>query len=274
MSLLCPVCKKESKLALRCTEVDLYRCPSCDHCFSDIDSIEVHEKYDPDDYNEKHRNFFEHPDLQLYKEILKCITDYKKDASIIDIGCGKGSFLKYIHEKNPRFSLTGLDLAFVHKADGINFIQGDVLTTQFSNRFDVVACIAIIEHLPDIQIFMNRITELCKPGGLIIIGTVNERSIVFEVARRLFPMGLRSPCDRLYEKHHLNHFNFTSVNCLLKNNNLSMLKTIYHNNPMSSVDFPESSFLMTGIFRIFLRVMFLLCRLTKRTILQTIICKS
>ena len=190
------------------------------------------------------------------------------------MGCGRGEFLKFLR-KNAQLSLTGIDLANKPEADGIDFLRGDVLTAPFDEQFDVVTCIEVIEHLPDIQRFMSRMNKLCKPGGLVIIGTINDRSIVYDIARLLFYFGFKSPCERLYDKHHLNHFNLASLKYFVNKNNYSIIKTIFHNNPIVSVDFPNNNApkWMICIFRIFLRIMFFLSILSKRTILQTIICK-
>lgn len=275
MPFLCPVCGEKSRLELHCKEVDLYRCPGCDHCFSDYDSIIDHENYGQDYFEERHRNFFKYPDLRLYGEIASYISAFKVNASVIDLGCGKGEFLKFLRKKNTQLSLTGIDLACQPEADGIDFLRGDVLTTPFDEQFDIVICIEVIEHVLDIQRFMSCINKLCKPGGLVIIGTINDRSIIYKIARLLFCFGFKSPCERLYDKHHLNHFNLASLKYFVNKNNYSIIKIIFHNNPIVSVDFPDNNApkWMIGIFRIFLRVIFFLSILSKRTTFQTIICK-
>jgi hypothetical protein len=104
MALGCPVCSTISIFERRTPEVDLWRCPSCGHCFSDINSIKALEEYSPEYYEVTHRNFFKNPNLTLFKTISQFIMQNKPNSSLIDVGCGNGNFLKFIHKKNRQFN--------------------------------------------------------------------------------------------------------------------------------------------------------------------------
>jgi 2-polyprenyl-3-methyl-5-hydroxy-6-metoxy-1,4-benzoquinol methylase len=269
----CSVCEATSLLERRIPDAALYRCPSCGHCFSALDSIHNFEEYDIEYYEEMHKRWFTHPNYSLFKYIESFMREINL-SSVIDVGCGKGDFLKYIKKSHPKLSATGVDLSPPPASDEIDFVQGDVFEIDLNQKFGLVVSLATIEHIHDIHHFMRRLKDLSDINGYIIIMTVNEKGMLYEVARQLYRIGYRSPCERLYSKHHLNHFNVSSLARLLTMQKLSIVDTHYHEVPLRSVDIPASS----KATQLFLRAMvwgiFGLGRLADRTSFQTVICRK
>jgi len=274
MSLRCPVCDSESIFERRTASIDLRRCPICDHCFSTVSTIGEPEDYSPEYLEIEHRNWFQNPNVALFETIGQTVARYKPKASLIDVGCGNGAFLKYLQMYDQELSLTGIDLAPNQPVEGITFIQGDALASDFDRQYDFVVSLAVIEHVIDIQMFIRRLYSLCAPGGFVIVMTLNDRSILYGVARLLHNLGYKTPCERLYSKHHLNHFNTSSLRRLVQMNNLSVVKTLLHNVPLAAVDFTASSRLARSILLTGVWGTFILGRLTGRTYLQTVICRK
>jgi 2-polyprenyl-3-methyl-5-hydroxy-6-metoxy-1,4-benzoquinol methylase len=273
MELPCSVCEATSFLERRIPDAALYRCPSCDHCFSALDSIDNFEEYATEYYEEIHKRWFTNPNYSLFKYIESFMREMNL-SSVIDVGCGKGDFLKYIKKSHPKLSATGVDLSLPPASDEIDFVQGDVFEIDLDQKFDLVVSLATIEHIQDIHHFMRRLKDLSDINGYIIIMTVNEKGMLYKVARQLYRIGYRSPCERLYSKHHLNHFNVSSLARLLTLHKLSIVDTHYHEVPLRSVDIPVSS----KATQLFLRVMvwgiFSLGRLADRTSFHTVICRK
>lgn len=273
-TMFCPVCNASSYFLLRHPDTELYRCPQCDHCFADINTIDVPEEYGSEYYEITHRNWFNNSNKALYKAICNYITEFNNCASVIDVGCGKANFLKFLHTETPRLSLVGIDLSYNEPTEGIELLQGDIFTADVKKQFDVVTSLAVIEHIHEVRTFIQKTNDLCVPGGLIIIMTLNERSILYELSRLLNKIGFKAPFVRLYNKHHVNHFNISSLRKLVKENNLSVIKTLHHNTELAAVDFSSSNTLAATVFRIGVWITFMIGILTKRTYLQTIICKK
>jgi 2-polyprenyl-3-methyl-5-hydroxy-6-metoxy-1,4-benzoquinol methylase len=270
----CTVCNTPSPLAWRHPEADLYRCPACDHCFSDAASIVEQEQYGPKYYEESHRNWFDHPNVRLFDKLHTFISGYKSPVSVIDVGCGRGDLLKFLHERSPDWDLTGVDISSCPEAAGIEFHRGNAFEIDFGRRFDVVISLAVIEHVADVHTFVRKLHELCVPGGLVILLTVNDRSLTYGTARTLNRLGLSSPFNRLYSKHHVNHFNFHSLHRLLTAENLEVLKTIRHHSPLAAIDVPAKDALTATVLRSCAWGLFQVERLTGRTILQTVLCRT
>ena len=269
----CTVCHEASRLIAARQEGNLYRCGACDHCFSGLETMRETEQYGAEYYDDKHRAWFENPNTKLFDYILEQIRRVKADAAVLDVGAGRGDFLKYLRAKDSRLSLTGVDLSPIAPAEGITFLRGDALEMMLARRFDAVVSLAVIEHVLDAHKFARGLSELCEPGGIVIVMTLNDRSLLYAAARLMRGLGFDGPFNRLYEKHHINHFNVSSLRRLLEANQLRQKETHYHNIPMAAVDMPAASALTTVVFRAGVWGTFMLGSLLKRTYLQTVVCR-
>ena len=271
-ALLCTVCAAGSPLMLSRPEGSLYRCPACDHCFTDPNSVPEPEDYGADYYDVKHRNWFENPNIALFTFIQNQIKKLKPEAAVLDVGCGRGDFLKFLRGRDRALKLTGIDFTTNQPADGITFIKGDALTHAFGQKFDAVITLAVIEHVADIHSFVKGLRALCANGGVVAIMTVNDRSVLYGVARLIHWFGLKGPFNRLYEKHHLNHFNLQSLRRLVEMHGLRVTTLHCHDIPLTAVDFEANSKLSGLVMRVGVCGIFTLGKLLGRTYLQTLVC--
>jgi len=82
------------------------------------------------------------------------MTDPAKN--ILDVGCGKNKYPGSIGlDYNPR---TGADV--IHDLTDIPYPFAD-------NEFDMVVARHVVEHLPDVVVFVEEIFRITKPGGTI-----------------------------------------------------------------------------------------------------------
>ena len=274
-TLACPVCASDSRFEAGFLDVYLYRCPVCDHCFTDPRRISTPESYGPEYFQ---KNWFANPNLTLFEELRKAIVRHTPNASVLDVGCGNGDFLKFLRAREPSLVLTGIDLSPNLPVEGINFIQGSALTHSISQCFDVVVNLAVIEHIPDVRQFANRLVDSCKTGGLVVTTTVNEHSLLYDTARLLNRVGYRTPFEQLYSRHHFNHFNIRSLQRLFDIAGLSTVGLIRHELPMAAVDFDASRAVPRNLSRNLLLMgvggIFLLGRISGRTCLQTLLSRK
>ncbi|MFH1540238.1 MAG: class I SAM-dependent methyltransferase [Elusimicrobiota bacterium] len=277
MAIQCPICRDNSKTILMESRLNIYRCNSCLHTFTDIPK-ERQEKYDDDYFLKTHKAWFNNPNYELFKFIHKKLLKLlvKEDACLLDIGCGKGDFLKYILEKNSRAKLFGIDLVF-NQHPGIHFIKGsfyDLKKEDFGTGINVICGLAVIEHVDDPHLFVQKLNSLLELGGLLFIMTVNNNSLIYRIARFLNRVGMHAAYDRLYSFHHLQHFTNQSLNTLLRMNGFEILLHKNHNYPMKAVDVPESNFLIEKVYKLFVWLIFLLSSVFGCGIYQTIICRK
>lgn len=106
-----------------------------------------------------------------------------RDLSLTDIGCGGG----LVAEPFARlgFDVTGMDAseeniatAKDHAASSglqINYCVGAPEDTEFGEHsFDVVVALEVVEHVSDIETFVNSLTTKVKPGGILVMSTLNR----------------------------------------------------------------------------------------------------
>jgi SAM-dependent methyltransferase len=270
VQLPCPVCGTAAPRENVIGDVVLHRCPRCDHCFTDVASLEYLGEYDKA-WEAQHPNWFEHPNISLFDFVAETIERHKRDASVIDIGSGRGELLSYLRDRSPSFSLTGLDVALLPEVDGVEMVRADIASADLGDRrWDVAVSLATIEHLADVRSFAARLRSVVRPGGLAIVATNNERSIPYDAARALRRVGYDAPFERLYDRHHLNHFNTRSLRTLMERCGLRPLALRRHNIPLAAVDMPkESALLKAGVWGTFT-----LGRLTGRTFFQTLVLEN
>lgn len=104
--------------------------------------------------------------------------------SVIDIGCGGGILAEALAQKGAK--VTGLDMvqasldvAKLHRFE--SGIEVDyVLSTaedwakEHEHQYDVVACLEMLEHVPDPASIVKACARMVKPGGKVIFSTLNR----------------------------------------------------------------------------------------------------
>ncbi len=270
MPINCPICHASASLMGKHPDADIYRCKSCTHAFSDIASMPKQEEYGADYFDDTHRRWFEHPNTQLFDRVAAYIP---QGGSVLDVGCGRGDFLRHVHRMRPDAKLTGIDFA-PNQHESIRFLQGDVITLDISQRFDVVVSLSVIEHVPDCVAFARRMVELTKQGGSMIVNTPNEASILYGMGRAGLSFGVSLAFNRLYSRHHLHHFTPTSLRRLLESSGLTVSKHLMHNAPVKAMDLPVRNAAADAVLRAGVWAVFAAGSITSKTYLQTIVCSA
>ena len=249
---------------------DLYRCVTCTHCFSDPNLTDLPE-YSPEYFEIEHERWFANPNVGLFSAIA---ANLPQGASVLDAGCGRGDFLRFVRSIRPDLTLTGIDLSPNQDVPGIRFLQGDFLQTTLDRQFDAVVSLQVIEHVPDIRGFVDRLRSLVKPTGTVTVSTVNESSLLYGLARTGNRVGVPLAFNRLYSRQHLHHFTTKSLRTLLERAGLAVESSMTHNAPLAAIDIPVNSRVADAILR---SGMWLVCKAgdaTGSAYLQTVTCRN
>jgi 2-polyprenyl-3-methyl-5-hydroxy-6-metoxy-1,4-benzoquinol methylase len=245
-------------------ESAVYRCVSCTHAFS---VPREHETYEDDYYEVEHRRWFEHPNTALFDHIAEAIPH---SSTVLDAGCGKGDFLRHTHAQRPDLKLTGVDLAANENADGIRYLRGDIMTLD-PGEFDAVVSLAVIEHIPEVVGFVQRLHSFVRPGGVVITMTVNESSLLYRLARAGRPVAPIA-FNRLYSAHHVHHFTRRSLEKLLRSHDLTIERSWTHNMPLAAIDIPTDG-LAGAVLRVGMGGVRLVGAWTGTAYLQTVVAR-
>lgn len=111
--------------------------------------------------------------------------------SVLDIGCGGGLISEPLARLGAR--VTGIEpkeanirAAMAHAAPqglGIDYRVATVEDLAAAGEtFDCVVCLEVVEHVPDVAAFLVTCAALVRPGGLMILSTLNRTLKSFALA--------------------------------------------------------------------------------------------
>ncbi|QOC90002.1 methyltransferase domain-containing protein [Micromonospora craniellae] len=132
----------------------------------------------------------------------------RPDALLVDLGCGAGLLAPHLAGKGYRH--VGVDLTrsalAQAAAHGVTVVNGDATAVPLAGGCaDVVAAGELLEHVPDWRAVVAQACRLLRPGGLLVLDTLNDtalcRLVAVRIAERLptVPRGIHDP--RLFVDH-------------------------------------------------------------------------
>ena len=105
-------------------------------------------------------------------EIVK--NEIPAKSNILDFGCGPGIYMKMFADN---YSVVGIDVSpeMISQAKNLvpsgKFYLGNFLFTDFSEKFNMIYSISVLEYIPvsKINIFFKRLSSLLEKDGIIFI---------------------------------------------------------------------------------------------------------
>ena len=95
-------------------------------------------------------------------------------GSILDVGCYSGNFLAGLPEKFKKYGIEPSDSASrIAAAKGIEVLGKTLAEMDSDMVFDVVVSIDVVEHVLDVEEFLDQALAHVKENGLLIISTGN-----------------------------------------------------------------------------------------------------
>jgi 2-polyprenyl-3-methyl-5-hydroxy-6-metoxy-1,4-benzoquinol methylase len=268
----CPICQGLARYEYMHIDGIIYRCKRCSHSFYDV-SLVKKEKYAAGYFRKIHKNWFKNPNIQLFKQIDEIIR-LNEGKKVLDVGCGNGDLLIYLQKQNPELALFGIDRAMKKGVKGITVFRQDVERVKIKHKMDVVISLAVIEHVRNPLLFLKKLKEFTRKNGKIIIMTLNEDSLIYQIARRLKLFGVGFAFERLYQSHHLNHFSRLSLRKTLNKAGFEIESSHLHNFPAAAVDFDSKGALSDFLLKQIILLLFLAGHILRRPFLQTIVCRN
>lgn len=105
-------------------------------------------------------------------------------ATVLDVGCGGGLASEALARRGAQVTAIDaspemLKTAQLHAAEsGVDIdyqhTHAESLAAMHAEQFDLVTCFEMIEHVPDPQATLAALATLVRPGGHLIVSTINR----------------------------------------------------------------------------------------------------
>ncbi len=166
------------------------KCEECNFLFTNPrpEDKELTKYYKSDEYlshNKKTNTVFSF----IYNTIRKISVRNKfnlikkldnKNKCILDFGCGSGEFLSYCSNKS--WKATGVEpdedaRNIAGRQKGVNVFESlDELVNNNDRKYDIITLWHVIEHVPELDIIIDRLKNILKCDGFLIIALPNPMS--------------------------------------------------------------------------------------------------
>ncbi len=119
--------------------------------------------------------------------ILKNLKQDIKSKRVLDIGCGGGILCEPL--ARLKANVTGIDEnkaainiakrhAEINKLN-ISYLNTSIDEAKFEEKFDIITCMEVIEHVKDLKSLLIGIRNNLKPNGLFVGSTINKTLISY-----------------------------------------------------------------------------------------------
>jgi 2-polyprenyl-3-methyl-5-hydroxy-6-metoxy-1,4-benzoquinol methylase len=148
----------------------------------------------------------------------KLIKKYKALGSILDYGCGTGSFLLYMKEHNWQIAGVEPSEAANRNARLNTHIEIAHNLQEVNNKFDIITLWHVLEHVHSLNETLIELRNHLEHNGILIVAVPNHKS---HDAKKygVFWAGLDVP-------RHLWHFSNDTMKMLLENNGFKLIDTV------------------------------------------------
>lgn len=113
--------------------------------------------------------------LQHYLDVIGARLQVSQPR-LLDVGCGRGFFLRHAHDRHTDWDLYGID----PEAEGVTdtstavpdaaVIRGRADSMPYRpESFDVITAWDVLEHLPDLDLALSEMVRCLRTGGLLAV---------------------------------------------------------------------------------------------------------
>jgi len=163
------------------------------------------------EYLSKEKVESDYSDTRFTRE-LRLFRKHCPHGSVLDVGCSSGGFLHALTKRYPGdYEVLGTDISSAPleyaKKMGIPVVKGDFLNHVFEKRFDAVTFWAVMEHLMEPRLFLEKTASILSPSGLCIILVPNLRSLAVRLLGAKY---------RYILPEHINYFTSKTLEAFVK----------------------------------------------------------
>ena len=193
---------------------------------------------------------------EAYKPDYTLATNFKKRGRVLDVGAGRGDFIKMFDHKWEKWAhdpyLSNQEIAVLKQKIGKHVNVYSKLKDYPKNYYDLVILRNIVEHTAYFEEMLSEATRRLKKGGVLFIRTPNMDSLDFKVfANKWWVLNMSG---------HIAFQSKKSIKILLTKNKLDVIiiKPDKRSSPKSlfrSLSYPNSSKIMLLLYSVVFRLL-------------------
>jgi 2-polyprenyl-3-methyl-5-hydroxy-6-metoxy-1,4-benzoquinol methylase len=141
--------------------------------------------------------FFRFSNIQVLSWFIRSYCCKDKFIDILDVGCGSGIYSLFFMEEGVRGNYLGVDnskkfcnkewkefsaLSGSLKID-FNSIDATQLEGVLTDKFDIVICMAVLEHIKEFSQIIKQISRIVKSNSYILITVPSTYTWLFSLGR-------------------------------------------------------------------------------------------
>lgn len=169
-----------------------------------------------------------------------CNKFIKENTKILEVGCGKGDFLRKVKSEFANIDCVGLELnqSSVSSEKKLQVICSTIEDFSLSNEgvFDIVCSFQVLEHVPTVNCFLKANIRCLKEDGLLVISVPNNNSFIKYEKHNLLNM----------PPHHMGLWSEKSLRKIGEYFNLELADVIYE--PLQEYHFDWYTYLIIRKF--------------------------
>jgi 2-polyprenyl-3-methyl-5-hydroxy-6-metoxy-1,4-benzoquinol methylase len=131
---------------------------------------------------------------------------------ILEVGCGSGGILIPFTEIGAE--VVGIDFDDTYmvagRNRGLNLIDRSIYEFQSDKKFDLIILKDVLEHLPDLDLVLQKLKSLLSEAGKVYIQVPTFEGLEF--------LGYKNDYLRYFQNAHIVHFSEASLNYLFSKN--------------------------------------------------------
>jgi len=158
----------------------------------------------------------------VYERALRVLDRKARKGRLLDVGASYGAFLELAKEHG--WEAHGVELSkkarrYAASERGLT-MHRTLSDARFPNgHFSVVTLWDLIEHLAEPREFLNEVRRILSPDGVLLVFTINPKSLINRVGHHLHLVTLgtvQRPLTLLYDVHHNFFFDRDTLTNLLE----------------------------------------------------------